>query len=72
MPQYKERKLRGKVRQQIRWAIDDQSMWESEILQRSNFNFDSPKQAQGDDKLIRSRKKDRSDKSKYRNLELMD
>ena len=39
MPKNKQRKLRGKIRQQIRWAIEDQNLWDDDLLTFDSFDF---------------------------------
>ena len=39
MPKNKQRKPRGKIRQQIRWAIEDQNLWDDDLLTLDDIDF---------------------------------
>jgi len=39
MSKNKHRKIRGKIRQQIRWVIEDQDLWDDDLLIADELNF---------------------------------
>jgi|GEM_PF-5700952 len=70
MQKHKERKIRGKIRQQVRWAIDDQNLWDSDIVYEGNFKFNSAKDDKDDTNLLH--KKSKVIRPQHRNIEYMD
>ena len=34
-----KRKLRGKLRQQVRWAIDDETLWDDDLLTYDGLDY---------------------------------
>ena len=55
MPKKAQRKLRGKIRQHVRWAIDDKN-WEDDLLTADEISF-NPEIKEKTNRDKRSRKK---------------
>jgi hypothetical protein len=69
MPKNKQRKPRGKIRQQIRWAIEDQELWDDDLLTSDSIDF-KPEAKDKHEKSNQNRKKGKNRPPTHRDFDI--